>query len=56
MEILLIICIIIGFMQGYTAMRMARINPEKYGCKPQKRYWYFRNHGIGMGFKTGDND
>jgi hypothetical protein len=56
MEIIIIIAIIVGICNGFHAMKMARINPEKYGSKPQKRYWYFRNHGMGMGFRTDEND
>jgi hypothetical protein len=56
MELLFILAIIVGILNGFHAMKMARIDPERYGCKPQKRYWYFRNHGMGMGFRTGDDD
>ena len=56
MEILFLLAIVVGIMHGINAMSLARSNPEQYGCKPQKRYWYFRNHGIGMGYRTGDED
>jgi len=56
MEILIILGIVVGILHGISAMSLARIDPDRYGCKPQKRYWYFRNHGMGMGFRTGDDD
>lgn len=56
MEFLIILAFIVGILNGIQQMKLARSNPEKYGSKPTTRYWYFRNHGIGMGFRTGPSD